>query len=190
MISAIEQTRLRISKNTEVERKSQLGQFLTPENTAAFMAGLFPAVGGVCHLLDAGAGIGSLSAAFLDRRNCGEFHFRRVELDAFEIDDSLHPYLTHTLEAYSHNPRFVPTIRNTDFIHAATGCLSGSLFAKPLKQYTHAILNPPYKKIKSNSSHRLALRSAGIDGELVFGLCGACRCDGSAGGADCVNHPA
>src|SRR5699024_12620967 len=30
-------------------------------------------------------------------------------------------------------------------------------------KYTHAILNPPYKKIRSNSLHRRLLRSIGIE---------------------------
>jgi adenine-specific DNA-methyltransferase len=36
-------------------------------------------------------------------------------------------------------------------------------FAKALEGYTHAILNPPYKKINSHSTHRLALRRIGIE---------------------------
>ncbi|MEZ5449799.1 MAG: Eco57I restriction-modification methylase domain-containing protein [Thiolinea sp.] len=54
-------------------------------------------------------------------------------------------------------------IEGKDFIHAAVESLSGSLFAKPLPRYTHAILNPPYKKMNSNSAHRLALRRVGIE---------------------------
>lgn len=163
MLSTIEQTRLRLSKNTEAKKKSQFGQFLTSARTAAFMASLFPDSKGKCRLLDAGAGIGSLSAAFLDRWDTAGFDFQRVELDAFEIDDSLHSYLNQTLERYGDNPRFVPTIRKVDFIHAAVDWLSGSFFAEELQKYTHAILNPPYKKINSNSSHRLALRRIGIE---------------------------
>lgn len=127
------------------------------------MASLFPVVEGSCHLLDAGAGIGSLSAAFLERWISGDFHFRRVELDVFEIDDSLHPYLTQTLAKYGNNPDFSLIIRKNDFIHVAADRLSGSLFAIPLPKYTHAILNPPYKKINSKSAYRLALRRAGIE---------------------------
>ena len=163
MLSTIEQTRLRLSKNTEAKKKSQFGQFLTSARTAAFMANLFPDSKGICHLLDAGAGIGSLSAAFLDRWDTAGFDFQRVELDAFEIDDSLYSYLNQTLEKYRHNPRFISTIRKVDFIHAAVDWLSGSFFAEELQKYTHAILNPPYKKINSNSSHRLALRRVGIE---------------------------
>ncbi len=162
MLSPVEQTRLRLSKNTEAKKKSQFGQFLTSAKTAAFMASLFPVAGGICRLLDAGAGIGSLSAAFLDRWDSGAFCFRRVELDAFEIDDSLHPYLAQTFTKYSRT-NFVPAIRRTDFIHAASDWLSGNLFAESLPKYTHAILNPPYKKINSDSAHRLALRRAGIE---------------------------
>lgn len=54
-------------------------------------------------------------------------------------------------------------IHGDDFIHAAVDALSGGLFAKPLPRYSHAILNPPYKKIGSNSAHRLALRRVGIE---------------------------
>jgi len=32
-----------------------------------------------------------------------------------------------------------------------------------LKRFSHAILNPPYKKINSNSEHRLILRRMGIE---------------------------
>ena len=163
MLSTIEQTRLRLSKNTKAKKKSQFGQFLTSTRTAAFMASLFPDGKGRCRLLDAGAGIGSLSAAFLDRWDTAGFDFQRVELDVFEIDDSLYSYLNQTLEKYRNNPEFIPTIRKVDFIHAAVDWLSGSLFAEEFQKYTHAILNPPYKKINSNSSHRLALRRVGIE---------------------------
>jgi hypothetical protein len=37
------------------------------------------------------------------------------------------------------------------------------MFKKGMSGYTHAILNPPYKKIKSDSEHRLLLRDVGIE---------------------------
>lgn len=163
MVLSIDQTRLQLSKKTEATKKSQFGQFLTPARTAMFMASLFPDANGYCHLLDAGAGIGSLSDAFLERWQSGGFHFQRVDLDAFEIDDSLHSYLKRTLERYRDQPELSAVVRADDFIHAATEALSGSFFALETPRYTHAILNPPYKKINSNSSHRLALRSVGIE---------------------------
>nr|WP_315862834.1 Eco57I restriction-modification methylase domain-containing protein [Trichothermofontia sichuanensis] len=127
------------------------------------MASLFPESEGNCYFLDAGAGIGSLSAAFLERWKAGKFHFQRVKLDAFEIDHSLHPYLSKTLNRYSDDPDLTLSIYGKDFINAATDWLSGNLFAESFPQYTHVLLNPPYKKINSHSPYRLALRSVGIE---------------------------
>lgn len=140
-----------------------LGQFLTPEKTAVFMAGLFPDGQGECRLLDPGAGIGSLSASFLDRWYAGEFHFSRVLVDTFEIDSTLIEHLTQTLDQYSNRRDFVSHVHAEDFIHAAVESLSSGLSYNTLEPYTHAILNPPYKKINSNSMYRLALRRVGIE---------------------------
>jgi len=163
LLSAVEQKRLQLSKSTEAKKKSLFGQFFTPARTAAFMVGLFPDGTGCCRLLDAGAGIGSLSAAFLDKWRSGGFKFQRVELDAFELDQALIPHLSQTLEKYSCGGDFVANIHSEDFVHAAVDSLSGNLFSKILESHTHAILNPPYKKINGNSAHRLALRRVGIE---------------------------
>ncbi len=163
MLSAVEQKRLQVSRGTEAEKKSQFGQFFTPQRTAAFMVNLFPDSTGRCILLDAGAGIGSLSAAFLDRWESGGFHFSQVDLDAFEIDRTLHPHLEQVLEKYQLRKDFTATIRGEDFIQRAVDSLSGYMFSERLPQYTHAILNPPYKKINSDSAYRLALRKVGIE---------------------------
>lgn len=162
MLSAIENKRLHISRSTEAAKKSQLGQFLTPERTAVFMASLFLDGGGHCRLLDAGAGIGSLSAAFLDRCFSAGLRFDRIELDAFEIDQMLHPHLNQALGKYTELGVEV-RIRGEDYIQQSVESLAGDLFSRPAGQYTHAILNPPYKKIHSHSAHRLALRRVGIE---------------------------
>jgi len=127
------------------------------------MAGLFPDGSGRCRLLDAGAGIGSLSAAFMDRWRSGKFSFQRVEVDAFELDGAFIHQLSQTLEKYNRGGDLVVTIHEGDFIHAAVDALTGNLFSTGLESYTHAILNPPYKKINSQSAHRLALRRVGIE---------------------------
>lgn len=127
------------------------------------MAALFPDGSGCCRLLDAGAGIGSLSAAFLARWRSGGHRFQQVEVDAFELDHELIRHLSNTLDISNHNGDLVVNIRQTDFIQAAVDSLSGDLFSVPLKGYTHAILNPPYKKINSNSPHRNLLHQVGIE---------------------------
>jgi adenine-specific DNA-methyltransferase len=158
----IEQARLRLSKTTETAKKSQFGQFFTPTTTASFMADLFPPATGHCRLLDAGAGIGSLSNAFLEKWLAGDFGFNSVELDSFEIDATLQPFLAQTLARFTRE-NFTSRIHILDFIPAAVASISGELFAKKFPAYTHVILNPPYKKIAGDSPHRLALRRIGIE---------------------------
>jgi hypothetical protein len=59
----------RVERPTPRQRKSQLGQFMTPLGVAEFMASLFelPPKGRI-RLLDAGAGQGALTAAFIGRK--------------------------------------------------------------------------------------------------------------------------
>ena len=45
--------------------RAALGQFMTPGVLASFMASMFRDLGPEVRLLDAGAGVGSLTAAFL-----------------------------------------------------------------------------------------------------------------------------
>lgn len=151
------------------QRKSQLGQYFTPDEIAVFMAGLFTQDEiSNCRLLDAGAGTGSLTAAFLDRCISGSLSFESVEIDAFEIDGQLHPALSNTLEQYIRDSSVSLEIRSTDFIHTAADWVAGNYFAEELPKYSHAILNPPYKKLRSNSSHRAALRRAGIEAVNLY----------------------
>lgn len=164
MLTEIEPSRLVVAKTIDPKKKSQYGQFFTPTEIARFMAGLFTQrAGDNCRLLDAGAGIGSLSVAFLERWAGGDFDFQRVEVDAFEIDESLHPYLIQSLEEYRQDQNVASNIRGDDFVHIAVNSLSEDLFAEALPRYTHSILNPPYKKIRSNSLYRSTLRRIGIE---------------------------
>ena len=159
MLSAVEKTRLRVSKSTEAKRKTQLGQFLTPAKTAQYMAGLFyPAIDGVCRLLDPGAGIGSLSSAFLERCISGDLSFSKVKIAAFEFDEILHEELEKTFASYAERIPLSYEIVGGDFIEEAINKIQ---FDRNYN-FSHAILNPPYKKISSDSRHRLLLRQAGI----------------------------
>jgi adenine-specific DNA-methyltransferase len=160
MLAEIDKTRLRISAGTEAKKKSRLGQFLTPSSTARFMANLFakspfPA----CRLLDPGAGIGSLSGAFLERWVAGKFDFASLELTAFEIDPELREALAETLSNYQGKKPFTHAVIPGDFIEEAVNRLQFGVAG----QFTHAIINPPYKKINTGSRHRLLLRQVGIE---------------------------
>jgi len=148
-----------VARGVAQKHKASLGQFLTPLSVARFMASLFPAsTQQTCRLLDAGAGVGALSCAFLDRWVAGSLDFDTVEVTAYEVDDNLRGYLAQHLAAY---PDVTSKIIMGDYIELAT---TDDLFmAKQPSGYTHVILNPPYRKIRSNSAHRLALRRVGIE---------------------------
>ncbi len=140
------------------KQKSALGQFMTPSPVARFMASLFPAATlQTCHLLDAGAGLGALSCAFLDRWAArGDLSFQEAEVSAYEFDETLRGHLETTLAKYAGRLPVTYQVYSGDFIwEAARTNLQG------LRPFSHAILNPPYKKIKTASAHRLILRRMG-----------------------------
>src|SRR3569832_818005 len=86
--------RQQVSPKICQKRKSELGQFMTPLAEASFMAALFPAQTlQTCRLLDAGAGLGALSSAFLDRVLRRELRFKKIEACAYEIDNNLCEHL-------------------------------------------------------------------------------------------------
>lgn len=155
MLQVVDNVRKEVSPRIAQKRKAEFGQFMTPSSVARFMASLFPASTlQTCRLLDAGAGVGALSCAFLDRWTAGGFGFETVEATAYEIDDILRGHLAQHLAGYN---QVKTNIIAGDYIELATAeGLHG-------QGYTHAILNPPYKKINSNSAHRLALRRVGIE---------------------------
>jgi len=143
---------------TNVE-KSILGQYMTPSAVADFMASLFTqSCDESFHLLDAGAGQGALTCAFLKRWRSGGFNFSRGRATLFEIDAAMIDLLrTNAGQAKQDLPVDLD-IKQCDFIEQAT-----MMALRRERPFTHAILNPPYKKINSSSRHRLLLRSAGIE---------------------------
>jgi len=151
--------RREVSAKLDRKQRSALGQFMTPTSVADFMAVLFsPIKKGNARLLDAGAGIGSLSAAFLEKlvRDGQGWH---VDITAYEIDPVLRTRLADTLAHYAETCSVTPEILDADFIEDAVNRIQ----FQDMQRYTHAILNPPYKKINSQSRHRHLLRQVGIE---------------------------
>lgn len=152
--------RLEVSAKLDRKQRSALGQFMTPSSVADFMAGLFPAIEkGDARLLDAGAGIGSLSAAFIKRWSREKSGSSHIEVTAYEIDPVLRGHLAETLEHFAEALPVTTQILDRDFIEDAVNRIQ----FQDTPRFTHAILNPPYKKINSSSRHRLLLRQVGIE---------------------------
>ena len=167
---------IRLSVNNELdgERRSAMGQFMTPLATAKLMASMFDDLTGDIHLLDAGAGVGSLTAAFVEEA-CN----RQTKPDAITANTyELEPVMVDALEVTTRLCRetceqvgigFKATLFEEDFIQHATSILMGDLFKKRSNlRFNRAILNPPYSKINSNSTTRQQLRSVGIETSNLY----------------------
>ena len=149
-----------VARKISQRRKSEFGQFMTPATVARFMASLFsPSTLQSARLLDAGAGIGSLSGAFLDRFAALDSGFRCIQVAAYEIDAGLRKHLVNTLADHqSELPNLDCSIFSGDFIKEAV-----RLILEGSERFSHAILNPPYKKINSAGLECLLLRHVGIE---------------------------
>lgn len=164
----------RIAKNRpaismpQVRQQRELGQFLTPEPIAEFMASMFEPLPKTLRLLDAGAGAGALTSALV-RRLCDELGGTKViRATLYEIDPSILDSLSATMRGCQNRClragiQFTFTIHSTDFIGEMAACLAGDLFGKDPPAFDVAIANPPYRKIHSNSPARRALSSVGLE---------------------------
>lgn len=160
---AIDIARRDASKQLDPRERSRLGQFMTPTAIADFMASLFTRWPSHVRLLDPGAGIGSLTEAFAEKFFTAAPAGAILEVSAFEINRLLLRYLTEHLDdltqkAGARGYRFVKNIHDRDFIAEASFQIE---LGGP--RFTHAVLNPPYKKINTDSAHRKILRKAGIE---------------------------
>ncbi|MCG5244106.1 Eco57I restriction-modification methylase domain-containing protein [Azospirillum doebereinerae] len=155
--------RIEVSSKLDPKERSKLGQFMTPVPVAGFIAEQFSQFPHQVRLLDAGAGVGALTAAFVHEACNRVVKPQSITVTAFEIDPVLLKHLKDTLNACTEECRtagidFTYQIISNDFIlHAAK-----SLFSA-IGPYTHAILNPPYGKINSASKARKALRTLNIE---------------------------
>lgn len=152
---------LRIKANSTLNKdtKTELGQFFTSSPICLYMASLFDEIRGDMKVLDPGCGSGILTAAFINEALHRE-SARSIHLDAFDVDSGLKPFFDETFsaclgEAQKHNIQLTGQFNSEDFIFNYSKSSSSD--------YSHVIMNPPYKKIASKGEHRESLRAAGIE---------------------------
>lgn len=153
------------------DRQARFGQFFTPERAAALIADLprLPETGRF-RVLDPGAGSGSLAAALVARvlRECPALE---LEIVAVEIDPEVGRYLQTTLTDLTETARAVgikvaTEIAIGDYIEFLT-----SLMTKPAaldRPFDLVIMNPPYRKLGLNSTHRQALLHQGAECPNIY----------------------
>ncbi|MEX1186949.1 MAG: BsuBI/PstI family type II restriction endonuclease [Gemmatimonadaceae bacterium] len=172
-VSVAESIQAEIVRATRRSARATLGQFFTPAGVAEVLASLSEKRGAQLRMLDPGAGVGMLIAAWVSHVIRGDTAPEAIDVTAFEVDQHLQGSLNRVLETCHRacndaGIRFSYSIRLEDFVSAAVEALSGGLFASEIVPFDCALLNPPYKKIRSDSVERTLLSGAGIETSNLY----------------------
>ena len=159
--------RFNLSAKLNPKQRSELGQFMTPATVARLMAGQFNNLSGHINLLDPGAGVGSLTAAFVERLLTNSNQVESCFITAYEVEASFIPSLqeclNHCCQALKNRGiKADYCLQNESFIGSITEN-NLPLFNTYTQNFTHAIMNPPYKKINSKSIEKKILSKLGIE---------------------------
>lgn len=173
MLEQVDLLQHAIRDSMDPAKRIKYAQFLTPPVVSVIMAGMFQSRRSEIHLLDPGAGVGSLTAAFIARMLQRTKPPTNISVTAFEIDPILVTPLRTTMalcrQACENNKmKFNFNIVEEDFIAASVDRLKGQLLSSARKLYNCVIMNPPYRKIQSSSETRYKLRSVGIETSNLY----------------------
>lgn len=164
---------LRALAAAPAEKQQLLGQFFSPRAVADLLASFVKFDGSDVRMLDAGAGAGALITATVRHACSAKKRPRNFAVAAWEIDDAVIPALKRTLEECAKlcaaaGICFEAHLHQGDFIAASVERTRDDWFASEARGYTLSVLNPPYRKISSDSSERRLLRSAGIETSNLY----------------------
>jgi adenine-specific DNA-methyltransferase len=174
LVDRVDLIRLDIGRRLDPARRAEMGQFFTPAPIARFMADLSETKTKRVRLLDPGAGVGSLSAAWIARACSLEQPPSSIHLTAYEADRPLAEHLRQTIENCEEVCRAAgielqAEVIEADFIGSAVELLADCpLWTAGHSTFDCAILNPPYRKLNSESDTRRALRSVGIETSNLY----------------------
>lgn len=156
----LEEERLYHATETSENHKEVFGQYFTPYTIANFMSSLFPVTDKKIRLLDPGAGIGILACSFLCRILKEKWHTPDIHISAYDIDKDVYEMLNENLaSSTSAFKKSDYEIFSEDFL-----CKTSFEYKWNLNEtYTHVIMNPPYKKILTNSKERESARLFGFE---------------------------
>lgn len=148
----------------DVDAQRTLGQFFTSKSAADLVA-MMPQLldRGTMRVLDPGAGVGSLTAALVERA-IREAPSLSLELVAVELDVCVVPQLQETLtdcvkEGARHGMTIDTQLLQMDFLLDGVEALFGDT---PLSNgFDFVIMNPPYAKLPANSRERKAMSKLG-----------------------------
>ncbi|MGE5344141.1 MAG: Eco57I restriction-modification methylase domain-containing protein [Candidatus Omnitrophota bacterium] len=156
----------------KTDKRKEFGQVFTPTHIAEFMGTFFKGNFSDIKLLDAGAGTGSLFSTLIKHICSNNRYTKRITLTTYEIDSALIDELKQSInnceaECQKAGIDFSSYIHNEDFVQSAVSMVD-SLFNTSIKRFNTVIVNPPYRKIRSDSRYRLMLRSIGIETSNLY----------------------
>jgi len=163
------------SKKQERNRQATLGQFLTPAPVARLLASMLDCRSSTIHILDPGAGVGSLFTACIAVLCAREVRPAHIHVTAYEIDETLFEYIHESLSLCQlacerAGISFGGEALHQDFLAAGAELLGTprrpSLLAR--RTYTCVILNPPYRKIHTGSAERQLLKTMGMESSNLY----------------------
>lgn len=167
LVSAVDEIRTQANKLLDENTRSQKGQFMTPASVARILSGMFRNLDGELTVLDAGAGVGSLTTALVER-SLSEFQPTSINAKAWELEDVLVENLNRSFalcqEASEESQVFFGSeVNQVDFIQNAVDIIKDREAGEKTATFNKAILNPPYLKIAAASKERKNLRSVGVE---------------------------
>ncbi len=114
-----------------------------------------------------------MTAALVRQICVGRHKPKSIAVTAFELDPAMFEPLRNTMAECKRlcnraGIDFSSTLRFEDFIETTAPMVSGDLFSGQPLQFNAAIVNPPYRKIRSDSPARQALRSAVIETSNLY----------------------
>lgn len=173
LLSEIDLLRVEAYGSLDPKKRFRFGQFSTSSSIARLMASMISQRARVFNILDPGAGIGSLSVA-LAAETC---HWIRkpklIKVKAYEIEPSLVKYLSMAYctcnELCKNNGiNFAFDIVQNDFIEEAVSIINSEFQPNDSRLFDCIILNPPYRKIRTESKERRLLKSIGIETSNLY----------------------
>jgi adenine-specific DNA-methyltransferase len=170
LLECVEFFRLDANRRLQKSRRPEWGQFLTSAPVARLLASLIEGEQETIRILDAGAGVGTLSTAAVAELCQRKIRPKKIHVTAYEIDAELATFLPDTFSLCQRvcegiGVEYSSEIVIGDFLAAVSD--HGSLF-DDVPTFNCTILNPPYKKINNSSDARLTLRRMGIETTNIY----------------------
>ncbi|ASJ51922.1 BsuBI/PstI family type II restriction endonuclease [Bacillus cereus] len=157
LLRFVEKASIHINEISAATEKKEKGQYFTSSSIAEFMAERINITKDTIKILDPGSGTGMLTAAFVARIIKEGRKNVHLEIDLFENDGKVLPFLYDTMELCKNlmekqGNKLSYKIHEEDFILVHSRLFESSLFdeEKLNKKYDLVISNPPYYKLNKN----------------------------------------